>query len=174
MRFSEIIGQKRIKRHLTHGVDNNRISHAQLFTGKAGSGALALAVAYAQYIHCPNRSNGDSCGVCPHCQQIAALAHPDLHFVFPINKMGKKSGAVGFAVYLDLLEELNETKREYDIDAVILYDAATDLSSLTKAVKSLSESGKSVVAQKCVPEKLKYRQLYKMNESEVELLEDNA
>ncbi len=94
MRFSDIIGQQQIKRHLTCSVGNNRISHAQLFTGRAGSGALALAVAYAQYIHCPNRSNGDSCGVCPHCQQIAALAHPDLHFVFPINKMGKKSGEV--------------------------------------------------------------------------------
>ena len=94
MKFSDIIGQERIKRHLVNSVEQNRISHAQLFTGKAGSGNLALAVAYAQYIHCPNRANGDSCGTCPHCQQIAELAHPDLHFVFPINKMGKKSGEV--------------------------------------------------------------------------------
>lgn len=94
MRFSDIIGQQRIKRHLVKSVEQNRISHAQLFTGSAGSGALALAVAYAQYIHCQNRTDGDSCGKCPHCQQIAALAHPDLHFVFPINKMGKKSGEV--------------------------------------------------------------------------------
>lgn len=94
MRFADIIGHTALKEHLVRGVDSGRISHAQLFTGIAGAGTLPLAVAYAQYIHCRNRQNGDSCGVCPSCQQIAALAHPDLHFVFPVNKQGKKSGEV--------------------------------------------------------------------------------
>lgn len=94
MRFADIIGHEALKEHLVRGVDSGRISHAQLFTGIAGAGTLPLAVAYAQYIHCRNRQNGDSCGVCPSCQQIAALAHPDLHFVFPVNKQGKKSGEV--------------------------------------------------------------------------------
>lgn len=75
-------------------VDSGRISHAQLFTGCSGAGTLPLAVAYAQYIHCHNRKDGDSCGVCPSCRQIEQLAHPDLHFVFPVNKQGKKSGEV--------------------------------------------------------------------------------
>ena len=94
MRFADIIGQQELKRHLAQSVYRGRISHAQLFTGAAGTGALPLAIAYAQYLNCPNRKDGDSCGVCPSCQQTAALAHPDLHFVFPVNKQGKKSGEV--------------------------------------------------------------------------------
>ncbi|MBO7342594.1 MAG: DNA polymerase III subunit delta [Alistipes sp.] len=94
MKFADIIGQQELKRHLAASVDRGRISHAQLFTGAAGTGALPLAIAYAQYLNCPNRKDGDSCGVCPSCQQTAALAHPDLHFVFPVNKQGKKSGEV--------------------------------------------------------------------------------
>ena len=94
MRFSDIIGQQELKRHLARSVDSGRISHAQLFTGLSGAGSLALAVAYAQYIHCTNRHDGDSCGECPSCRQIEALAHPDLHFVVPVNKQGKKSGEV--------------------------------------------------------------------------------
>ena len=94
MKFADIIGQQALKRHLAESIDRGRISHAQLFTGAAGTGALPLAIAYAQYLNCPNRSGGDSCGVCPSCQQIAQLAHPDVHFVFPVNKQGKKSGEV--------------------------------------------------------------------------------
>ena len=94
MRFAEIIGQTELKQHLIRSVDTGRVSHAQLFTGAAGTGALALAVAYVQYLCCRNRRDGDSCGACPDCQQIAALAHPDLHWVFPVNKQGKKSGEI--------------------------------------------------------------------------------
>lgn len=92
MRFADIIGQEDLKRHLVQSVDAGRVSHAQLFTGRAGAGALALAVAYVQYLCCRHRHDGDSCGECPDCRQIAALAHPDLHLVFPVNKQGKKSG----------------------------------------------------------------------------------
>ena len=92
MKFSDIIGQQALKRGLAESVDRGRISHAQLFTGAAGTGALPLAIAYAQYINCTSRRDGDSCGECPSCRQIEALAHPDVHFVFPVNKQGKKSG----------------------------------------------------------------------------------
>ncbi len=94
MRFADIIGQEDLKRHLAQSADAGRISHAQLFTGDTGYGSLALAAAYAQYVCCRHRHDGDSCGECPDCRQIAALAHPDLHLVFPINKQGKKSGEV--------------------------------------------------------------------------------
>ncbi len=92
MRFADIIGHDDLKRHLVRSVDEGRVSHAQLFTGEAGYGALPLAVAYAQYVNCPNRSCGDSCGVCPSCVQTAQMAHPDVHMVFPVNKREKKSG----------------------------------------------------------------------------------
>jgi len=94
MRFADIEGQNEIKRRLAGTVDAGRVSHAQMFTGEAGSGTLPLALAYIQYLNCPNRAEGDSCGVCPSCQKISALAHPDLHFVVPVNKQGKKSGEV--------------------------------------------------------------------------------
>lgn len=94
MRFSDIIGQEELKSHLTDSIDKGRISHAQLFAGIAGAGTLPLAIAYAQYLNCPNRKDGDSCGVCPSCQQIAQSAHPDVHFIYPVNKQGKKSGEV--------------------------------------------------------------------------------
>ena len=68
MRFADITGQEDLKRHLVQSVDAGRISHAQLFTGQAGAGALALAVAYVQYLCCRHRRGGDSCGECPDCK----------------------------------------------------------------------------------------------------------
>ena len=114
MRFSDIIGQQELKRHLARSVDSGRISHAQLFTGLSGAGSLALAVAYAQYIHCTNRHDGDSCGECPSCRQIEALAHPDLHFVFPVNKQGKKSGEVILSSnFMELWREVFNQNKGY-------------------------------------------------------------
>lgn len=104
MRFADIIGQKQIKEYLVRSVESGRISHAQLFTGACGAGTLPLAVAYAQYIHCRNRKDGDSCGECPSCRQIEQLAHPDLHFVFPVNKQGKKSGEVVISTAREFVE----------------------------------------------------------------------
>ncbi len=94
MRFQDIKGQEELKKHLVRQVDSGRVSHAQLFSGAAGRGGLAIAVAYAQYLNCEHRTEGDSCGKCANCLQIEALAHPDLHLVFPVNKQNKKSGEV--------------------------------------------------------------------------------
>ena len=86
MRFCEIIGQEDVKQQLCQAVQEGRIAHAQLFTGLSGVGKLPLALAYAQYVACPNRTATDSCGTCPSCLQYQKLQHPDLHFVFPIVK----------------------------------------------------------------------------------------
>ena len=94
MRFKDIIGHDALKRHLAESIDKGRISHAQLFSGAVGVGTLPLAIAYAQYLNCTSRHDGDSCGECPSCIKMQQLAHPDLHFVFPVNKQGKKSGEV--------------------------------------------------------------------------------
>jgi len=85
MQFKEVVGQKSIKEKLIHTIKENRVSHAQLFLGAEGSGNLALAIAYAQYISCDNRQEDDSCGVCPSCIKYKKLVHPDLHFVFPVS-----------------------------------------------------------------------------------------
>jgi DNA polymerase-3 subunit delta' len=94
MKFKDIVGQEEVKCRLAATVDEGRVSHAQMFTGAAGYGTLPLAIAYIQYLNCPNRSGGDSCGVCPSCRKIGELQHPDLHFVMPVNKNKKKSGEV--------------------------------------------------------------------------------
>ena len=92
MKFRDIIGHDELKRRLAAQIDAGRVSHAQLFTGLAGYGTLPLALAYVQYLFCPHRTAGDSCGECPSCRQIEELSHPDLHFVFPVNKREKRSG----------------------------------------------------------------------------------
>ncbi|WP_167604583.1 ATP-binding protein [Maribellus sediminis] len=84
MFFKDVIGQAEIKKRLIRSVQEQRISHAQLFAGQPGTGKLAMALAYAQYVSCRNRTEEDSCGVCPSCHKYQKLAHPDLHFVFPI------------------------------------------------------------------------------------------
>ena len=84
MLFREIIGQEETKHHLRQSVREGRVPHAQLFSGISGIGKLQLALAYAQYLNCPHRTEEDSCGVCPTCLQFEKLQHPDLHFVFPI------------------------------------------------------------------------------------------
>ncbi|MBQ4395525.1 MAG: DNA polymerase III subunit delta' [Paludibacteraceae bacterium] len=84
MLFKEIIGQEETKVLLRQSVREGRIPHALLFTGISGIGKLQLALAYAQYLNCPHRTEEDSCGVCPTCLQFQHLQHPDLHFVFPI------------------------------------------------------------------------------------------
>lgn len=84
MQFRNIIGQNAIIERLSQSVDSDRLSHAQLIVGPEGSGTLAVALAYAQYINCTDKRDGDSCGVCSSCRKIEKLIHPDLHFVFPV------------------------------------------------------------------------------------------
>jgi len=84
MYFKDIIGQEEIKERLIRSAKTGFIPHAQLFTEQEGSGAFPLAIAYARYLNCANPSDNDACGQCPSCIKYNELAHPDLHFVFPI------------------------------------------------------------------------------------------
>ncbi len=83
MQFKNIIGQNSVKTQLRFSVDSGRIPHAQLFLGPEGSGKLALAIAFAQYVLCENKSGEDSCGQCIPCTKVGKLIHPDLHFSYP-------------------------------------------------------------------------------------------
>jgi len=84
MLFSNIIGQENIKNHLIKTIENDRIPHAQLFIAPTGSGALPLAIAYAQYILCKNTEGENNTGD-PACNlKFEKLMHPDLHFSFPV------------------------------------------------------------------------------------------
>lgn len=83
MLFSDIVGLDSIKGNLTQSVRSGHVAHAQMFLGSDGSSNLAMALAYATYINCENRSETDSCGQCPSCVKMQKLIHPDLQFVFP-------------------------------------------------------------------------------------------
>ncbi len=84
MYFNNIIGQEEAKHHLLQTVKEGRISHAQLFLSPQGTGGLPLAIAYARYVLCSNKQEQDACGQCPSCVQLDKLAHPDLHFAYPV------------------------------------------------------------------------------------------
>ena len=81
-----------------------------------------------------------------------------------IRQMGKHSRAVGFAVYMDFLERFYENERAYDVDAVIRYDDSTDRRALFNAVQVAMNKGLRVTAQKELPDKLRYRILYTIDE----------
>jgi DNA polymerase-3 subunit delta' len=84
VQFREVIGQKELKEHLIREINSGKISHAQLFTGKAGFGGFPLALAFVQYLFCEQRSDSDSCGTCASCKKVSGMIHPDVHFTFPI------------------------------------------------------------------------------------------
>ena len=86
MQFKDVIGQEEIKQRLIQAVAEDRVPHAQLLVGPPGNGKLALALAFAQYINCPDKKNNDSCGVCSSCRKYSKLIHPDLHFTVPVIK----------------------------------------------------------------------------------------
>ena len=100
MLFKQIIGQAYLKNRLLNIAKEGRVSHTQLFVGPEGSGNLALAVAFAQYVNCKNPLPDDSCGICPSCVKFEKLIHPDLHFTFPTISPYKQSK--------ELLEEWRE------------------------------------------------------------------
>jgi DNA polymerase-3 subunit delta' len=96
MQFKHIAGQEAVKQRLINTVNDNRVSHAQLFLGPEGSGSLSLAVAYAQYLSCEDRQPDDSCGVCSSCRKYQKLMHPDLHFSYPFFAKDKNDTALTF------------------------------------------------------------------------------
>ena len=76
-----------------------------------------------------------------------------------MERMGRKSGAIGFALYLDLLDGLETDKKNYDVDALVLYSDKTDISKVYDKVNELNLKGLTVSAQKAVPSKLRYREI---------------
>lgn len=88
-------------------------------------------------------------------------------------KMGKKCGAIGFAVYLDALERFGKEQIEYDTDVLLIYDTDTESKSIIDTVKLLSDSGKTVKTARRADEFVRYRQLLKIGKGGIEILETN-
>ncbi|MBE6633188.1 MAG: hypothetical protein E7620_02460 [Ruminococcaceae bacterium] len=79
-----------------------------------------------------------------------------------LRRMGKEGGAVGFALYLDLLEELSSNRSDFDVDALVLYSDSTPIEELTEVVDRLTAAGECVSVQKTIPQKLRYRRLVEL------------
>tara|TARA_R110002072_G_scaffold303134_1_gene495196 strand:+ start:23918 stop:25030 length:1113 start_codon:yes stop_codon:yes gene_type:complete len=105
MLFKSVVGQEKIINHLLEEVNNEKISHAQLFLGKPGHGGLPLALAFAQYVFCEDKKEKDSCGVCPACLKIKKLEHPDLHFSFPTSQSISKTSNPLLTDWRDQIKE---------------------------------------------------------------------
>ena len=84
MFFKDVVGQDEQKKLLTVTARKGFVPHARLFCGEEGTGAFQMAFAYARYLNCTDRSDDDSCGKCRSCLKYNEIAHPDLHFVFPM------------------------------------------------------------------------------------------
>ena len=110
MKFADVPGHDDVKRRLREMADSGHIPHALLLEGPAGTGKFMLARAFAQYVHCTNRTpEGDSCGVCPSCRQHETFNHIDTVFSFPVIK--RKSG--GATLSDDYIEEFREFMSKY-------------------------------------------------------------
>lgn len=91
-----------------------------------------------------------------------------------MDKMKRADRAIGFAVYTDLLERLEQPADEYDVDAVLLYEPHASLTEIRRQVQALNEQGISVLVQQSKPEDIRCKQLLKLCGSEVQILENNA
>lgn len=81
-----------------------------------------------------------------------------------MRKMGRSSGAIGFAVYMDALERLNQKRKDYDVDVLLLYNENNTLSEIAAAKRRLTEAGESVLVQKSLPANIRYKRLYEVTE----------
>lgn len=150
MRFSDIIGNKEIARTLSSMADSGRVAHAMLFYENEGCGALALALAYVQYLNCSSPIGGDSCGKCPSCLQMAKLIHPDVHFVFPVNKGPKttddKPTSESYLKYWRELALANPYFLEADLQRAIGIESKTGLIAVAEAKNIISKLSLSSVS----------------------------
>ncbi|MBQ7320710.1 MAG: ATP phosphoribosyltransferase regulatory subunit [Clostridia bacterium] len=80
-----------------------------------------------------------------------------------LRKMGKQGGAVGFAVYLDLLERLHREKRDYDADVLCLYRDEDDPTALSAAVSEWNKQGKSVLLQREIPTQMRFGEIVRFS-----------
>ncbi len=139
MQFNQIIAHEPIKNKLKNLVQKNRLSHALLFLGKEGSGALPLAISFAQYILCEkvnaqqaNKNEislfgeegnqeevaiklEDSCGECNSCKKVSQLIHPDLHFSYPALKKDSRHDRV---LSTDYISEWREFIQQFPYNNV--------------------------------------------------------
>ena len=150
MRFADVIGNKDVARALASMADSGRVAHAMLMYENEGCGALALALAYVQYLNCSSPVDGDSCGECPSCRQMSELIHPDVHYVFPVNKGPKttddKPTSESYIRYWRELALANPYFTEADLQKAIGIESKNGLIAVAEAKAIISRLSLTAVA----------------------------
>ena len=150
MRFADVIGNAETAKALMSMADSGRVAHAMLMYENEGCGALALALAYVQYLNCSNPHDGDSCGECPSCRQMSKLIHPDVHYVFPVNKGPKTSDdkptSESYIQYWRELAIANPYFVEADLQRAIGIESKNGLIAVAEAKSIISKLSLTAVA----------------------------
>ncbi len=150
MKFADIIGNADVAGTLVSMADSGRVAHAMLMYENEGCGALALALAYVQYLNCSNPHDGDSCGECPSCRQMSKLIHPDVHFVFPVNKGPKSSDdkptSESYIKYWRELAIANPYFVEADLQKAIGIESKNGLIAVAEAKSIISKLSLTAVS----------------------------
>ncbi len=166
MQFNQIIAHEPIKNKLKDLVQKNRLSHALLFLGKEGSGALQLAIAFAQYVLCEKVNGqqtnkkegflfgdedvhqesqinlGDSCGECYSCKKVTQLIHPDLHFSYPALKKDSRHDRV---LSTDYIQEWREFIKQFPYNNVTDWINFLKENAKSKIENSVNKQGNITV-----------------------------
>lgn len=82
-----------------------------------------------------------------------------------MKKMGRSSGAIGFALYTDELERLWDEPNPYDVETVLLYPEDASVAAVQRKVAELTALGQQVLALSRIPEDLRYQQLLRFEVS---------
>lgn len=138
MQFKDVIGQNSTRELLIQLAREQRVPHALMLIGPPGNGKLGIALAFAQYLNCANKSDSDSCGTCSSCLKYRKLIHPDLHFTFPVvktasqNKPTSTDYMVKWREFLisnpyPLYERWNQTIAEENKQGMIYVDEASEI-----------------------------------------------
>lgn len=138
MRFSDVNSDDVLINHLRLMRDEHRVPHSLLFHEDPGGGGIAVALAFAQYILCKEKKEGDSCGVCPSCNKVSKLIHPDIHFVYPLStpNKGETSSKKGSSETLTLWREAllsNPYMDEADLQRALKADQKRGLIKVEQA-----------------------------------------
>ena len=91
-----------------------------------------------------------------------------------MQKLHRRSSAIGFAVYMDALERLDTNVKTYDADILLLYDEIAELPAVFELAAAWRRQGSSVMVQKAIPENMQFRQIFRFSGGEVNEIENHA
>lgn len=140
MAFSNVIGQKKVKKILSRAIEQQQVHHAYLFYGDSGIGKRAMALEFAKALLCPSPGT-EGCDECSNCIRIGKLTHPDLIYIFPAPKQVKPEEERA------VLDQLARDPYRYEqiwANPVISIDRIRDLKKKV-SLKSLEGKGRIVI-----------------------------